>query len=64
MSQVIQRIRVVFLCALIGPVSSAVAQTATEREKQEKYLQGYLDREAHFDIFWGDLYQFAQELRS
>jgi hypothetical protein len=33
-----------------------------ERAKQEKYLQGYLDREAHLDIFWGDLYQYAQEL--
>ena len=33
-----------------------------ERAKQEKYLQGYLDRQAHFDIFWGDLHQYAQEL--
>ncbi len=33
-----------------------------EREKQERYLQGYLDREAHFDIFWGDLYQYVAEL--
>ena len=33
-----------------------------ERAKQEKYLQGYLDREARFDIFWGDLYEYAQEL--
>lgn len=33
-----------------------------ERAKQEKYLQGYLDREARFDIFWGDLPQYAQEL--
>ena len=32
-----------------------------EREKQEKYLQGYLDREAHFDIFWGRLNESAQE---
>src|SRR5512140_986093 len=34
MSQVIQRIRVVFLCALIGPVSSTVAQTAAEQPPQ------------------------------
>jgi hypothetical protein len=33
-----------------------------ERAKQEKYLQGYLDREAHFDIFWGDLHEYAREL--
>jgi hypothetical protein len=33
-----------------------------ERAKQEKYLQGYLDRQAHFDIFWGDLQQYTQEL--
>ena len=34
-----------------------------KREKQEKYLQGYLDREARFDIFWGDLHEYAQELK-
>ncbi len=34
-----------------------------EREKQEKYLQGYLDREARFDIFWGDLHAYTQELQ-
>ena len=33
-----------------------------ERERQEKYLKGYLDREARFDIFWGDLDQYAKEL--
>jgi hypothetical protein len=33
-----------------------------EREKQEKYLKGYLDREARFDIFWGKLDEYAQEL--
>jgi hypothetical protein len=33
-----------------------------EWEKQQKYLQGYLDREAHFDIFRGDLYQYTEEL--
>jgi hypothetical protein len=33
-----------------------------ERAKQEKYLQGYLDREARFDIFWGKLDEYAQEL--
>ena len=33
-----------------------------ERKEQEKYLQGYLDRDAHFDIFWGDLHQYTQEL--
>jgi hypothetical protein len=30
-----------------------------ERKKQERYLQGYLDRDAHFDIFWGDLYAYT-----
>jgi hypothetical protein len=34
-----------------------------EREKQEKYLQGYLDREARFDIFWGGLHRYAHELK-
>jgi len=34
-----------------------------EREKQEKYLQGYLDREARLDIFWGDLNDYAGELK-
>ena len=33
-----------------------------EREKQEKFLQGYLDRKARFDIFWGDLQGYAREL--
>jgi hypothetical protein len=33
-----------------------------ERAKQEKYLQGYLDREARFDIFWGNLDEYTQEL--
>lgn len=33
-----------------------------ERVKQEKYLQGYLDREARFDIFWGELRDYAEEL--
>jgi hypothetical protein len=31
-------------------------------EREKKYLQGYLDGEAHLDIFWGDLHQYAQEL--
>lgn len=34
-----------------------------ERARQEKYLQGYLDREARFDIFWGDLSAYASELK-
>ena len=35
-----------------------------ERARQEKYLQGYLDREARFDIFWGSLEEYAlKELR-
>lgn len=34
-----------------------------EREKQEKYLQGYLDREARFDIVWGSLHDYARELK-
>jgi hypothetical protein len=33
-----------------------------ERARQEKYLQGYLDREARFDIFWGELRDYAEEL--
>ena len=37
----------------------AVQLAPNEREKQEKYLWGYLDREAHFDIFWGDLHEYA-----
>lgn len=40
----------------------AVQLSPDERSKQEKYLQGYLDREARFDIFWGDLDDYAQEL--
>ncbi len=36
-----------------------------ERAKQEKYLQGYLDREARLDIFWGSLEEYAlKELRN
>ncbi|MDQ1301988.1 MAG: 2 protein [Chloroflexota bacterium] len=34
-----------------------------ERARQEKYLQGYLDREARFDIFWGSLEEYTQSLR-
>jgi hypothetical protein len=41
----------------------AVQLPPDEREKQEKYLQGYLDREARLDIFWGDLNDYAQELK-
>jgi hypothetical protein len=33
-----------------------------QREKQEKYLQGFLKDEAHFVIFWRDLREFAQKL--
>ena len=33
-----------------------------ERARQEKYLQGYLDREARFEIFWGSLPEYAQAL--
>lgn len=36
---------------------------AEERARQEKYLEQYLDREARFDIFWGDLRAYAQELQ-
>jgi hypothetical protein len=35
-----------------------------ERAGLERYLQSYLDREARFDIFWGDLHQYAQELNT
>ena len=41
----------------------AVQLPPEEREKQEKFLQGYLDREARFDIFWGDLHHYARELQ-
>jgi hypothetical protein len=34
-----------------------------EREKQEKYLQGYLDREAKFDIIWDGLSDYARKLK-
>jgi hypothetical protein len=34
-----------------------------ERARQEKYLQGYLDREARLDIFWGDLHTYTNELK-
>jgi len=33
-----------------------------EKERQVKYLQGYLERQARFGIFWGDLYDFARRL--
>jgi len=33
-----------------------------ERERQEKYLQSYLDRDADFQIFWGDPHDFARKL--
>lgn len=33
-----------------------------ERKKQEKYLKGYLDRDAHFELFWGDLREYTQTL--
>jgi len=41
----------------------AIQLSPDEREKQQKYLQGYLDREARFDIFWGDLYDYARALK-
>ena len=41
----------------------AVQLPPDEREKQEKYLQSYLDREARLDIFWGDLNDYARELQ-
>lgn len=34
-----------------------------EQAKQEKFLRGYLDQEARFDIFWGDLNAYANELK-
>ena len=37
---------------------------ADERTRQERYLNGYLDRAARFDIFWGDLYEYAKTLRA
>jgi hypothetical protein len=33
-----------------------------EQASQKKFLQSYLDREARFDIFWGKLADYAQEL--
>lgn len=41
----------------------AIQLPPDERQKQERYLQGYLDREARLDIFWGDLYEYARELK-
>lgn len=40
----------------------SVQLSPDDREQQKKYLQNYLDREARFDIFWGDLYQYAEAL--
>ncbi|MBK7201402.1 SIR2 family protein [Candidatus Amarolinea dominans] len=34
-----------------------------ERAKQEKYLHGYLDREARLDIFWGNLEEYTDTLK-
>ena len=41
----------------------AIQLLPDEREKQEKYLQGYLDRSARLDIFWGSLHDYALELK-
>jgi hypothetical protein len=32
-------------------------------EVEKKYLQEYLKREAQFEVFWGDIHAYAQELR-
>ena len=32
-------------------------------EDEKRYLQDYLEREAKFDVFWGDVPQYARELR-
>jgi hypothetical protein len=31
-------------------------------DKERNYLQEYLRREAKFEVYWGDLYQYIQEL--
>ena len=40
------------------------ALQVTPDEVENKYLQDYVRREARFDVFWGDLGQYAQNLRS
>lgn len=32
-------------------------------EDEKRYLQDYLEREAKFEVFWGDVPQYARELR-
>ena len=32
-------------------------------DDEKRYLEDYLEREAKFDVFWGDVPQYAQELR-
>jgi hypothetical protein len=32
-------------------------------EDEKRYLEDYLEREAKFDVFWGDVPHYAQELR-
>jgi hypothetical protein len=57
----------VFFWGLIKPATMThkgvccLQLVPSEIEKQ--YLQDYLRREAQFDVFWGDIYQYTQELR-
>jgi hypothetical protein len=34
----------------------------TDNQAERAYLQDYVEREARFDVFWGDVYTYAREL--
>ena len=40
-----------------------VALQVMPSEVERRYLNDYLRREAKFDVFWGDLAEYTQELR-
>jgi hypothetical protein len=40
-----------------------VQLSSDERAKQQKYLEGYLEKQANLDIYWGSLQQYIEELR-
>ena len=35
---------------------------AAGSEAEQAYLQDYLEREANFEVFWGDLSEYAQRV--
>ena len=39
-----------------------VGFTVTDNQAERDYLQDYVEREARFDVFWGDVYTYAREL--